>query len=181
MLVAMPPGGVDGLTEAASNSCLAVDCAQQAEIQSTLAKRRLVPNIVYSMTPEFVICGIIPSGGLMRLLGIFALACLPLLPQAAPSTRFAPRPQTPKSTCDLPPSQRPPFAGFDFCTPAQSARAVAPAPVTPAIPKLLSVCSIPLLNVPAVETHDSMAIPVPPATAPFVVQAPAPPCEDRRH
>jgi hypothetical protein len=47
------------------------------------------------------------------------------------------------------------------------------------MPELHIVCSIPLVNVLAVETHDSMVVPAPPAQAPFVVEAPAPPCEDR--
>ena len=41
------------------------------------------------------------------------------------------------------------------------------------------VCSIPLLSVPAVETHDAMIVPVLPADGAFAVQAPASPCEDK--
>jgi len=115
----------------------------------------------------------------MRLLLVLAFACVPSFPQATPF--FSPRPlQKSKNPCDLPPSQRRPFAGFDFCTPSQSDKAAAPASVKPpAMPELHIVCSIPLVNVLAVETHDSMVVPAPPAQAPFVVEAPAPPCEDR--
>ena len=115
----------------------------------------------------------------MRLLVVFAFACLPLFPQAAPPIRFAPQP-TPKSTCGTSPSPRRSLAEFDFCGTAQTPKLMPPAPelavVNPS--KWSPVCSIPLRSVPAVETHDAMIIPAPPADGAFVVKAPAPPCEN---
>ena len=115
----------------------------------------------------------------MRLLVVFAFACLPLLLQSAPPARFAPRP-TPKSTCDLSPSQRRSLANFDFCGTAQTPKPILPAPELAVVnpPKWSSVCSVPLLSVPAVETHDAMIVAAPPADGAFAVKAPAPPCED---
>ena len=116
----------------------------------------------------------------MRLLAIFAFACLASFPQSAPPARFAPQP-TPKSSCDLSPFQRRALAKFDFCGTTQTPKPIPPAPELALVnpPTWSPVCSIPLLSVPAVETHDAMIVPVPPADGAFVVQAPAPPCEDK--
>jgi hypothetical protein len=90
----------------------------------------------------------------MRLLLLFPLAFVPLFAQIAPSPRPA------KSLIRRGPvSAAKPAPKFPT-----------PAPVAP------HVCSIPLVNVVGVETHDKMIAPALPATGKDVAIAPAPPC-----
>jgi hypothetical protein len=96
-------------------------------------------------------------------------------------------------TCGLPQIRRSPLAPFDFCTPEQTKKTPSTAPGVgtpekaavsapakpPAQPR---VCSIPLLRVPAVETHDDrMVVSVPLVESKdVVVVAPAPACDDKK-
>jgi hypothetical protein len=134
----------------------------------------------------------------MRLLLVVPLLCLPgfaqtgaPLPPAQPQPFYSdPQPQLQTRTCDVPQIRWKQFAPFNFCTPEQTKKtssptpsvgapgnAVVPAPAT--LPAKPSVCSIPLVNVLPVETHDRMVIPLPPAQRTDSVIAPAPPCDDK--
>ena len=133
----------------------------------------------------------------MRLLLVLPLLCLDGLAQTsaplpAQQQPFYSDPLPPVQilTCGLPQILRSQLAPFNFCTPGQKkttsspgpavgppGNAVVPAPAKP--PARSPVCSIPLLNVAAVETHDRMGIPVPSARGKDVVVAPAPACDDK--
>lgn len=65
------------------------------------------------------------------------------------------------------------LAPFDFCNPGHL-QVIAPAA------KSSGACSVPLLAVPPVETHDRMVVPMPQASGKFAAQAPAPPCQQPR-
>ncbi len=105
----------------------------------------------------------------MRLLLVFPLAFVPLFAQTAPSPRPAKSltwrgPATPaKAPCDVSVDLRKPAYSSTPCSPPTAA--IAP-----------RVCSIPLVNVVGVETHDKMIAPALPATGKNVAIAPAPPC-----
>ena len=110
-------------------------------------------------------------GEFMRLVLLFALASLSAFAQSKDPFFFSTSPKL-DGPCTAPRTGTR-LAPFDFCKPGQlkvGAAVVAPAP------KASAVCSVPLLQVPAVETHDRMVVPAPPASGKFAAQAPAPPC-----
>ena len=130
----------------------------------------------------------------MRLLFAACLTCFALAAQVTPSApsqqlpSFTAGPQSPstKNTCDLPAPRQRQFAPFDFCaSPLQTTKIAPKVEIAGGVgipPTVQNVnprpeCSIPLLKVAGVETHDSMIIAVPPADPSVVVQPPAPPCD----
>ena len=136
----------------------------------------------------------------MRILLVVPLFCLqgfaqtsPPPPPAQPQPFYSdPQPQLQTRTCDVPQSRRNPLAVYNFCIPEQTKKASAPTPsvgapentVVPAPATSLarpSECSIPLLNVAPVETHDRMIVSVPlKESRDTIVVAPAPPCDDKK-